>query len=145
MPDCSVCGSQDFTNIDGFFYCTLCQTQSQVLVNHLYTPLQKKRNIWFRCPHDPSLGSATPRGQKVISRGSFPSLKSRKLPLLTTFWPYRVVDPTLGSRELLNQVLHFFWRGVYIHVKEYVLLLMGTNSILETNFGLKNYNLRLNL
>ncbi len=25
-----------------------------------YTPLQKKRNTWFRSPQDPSLGSVTP-------------------------------------------------------------------------------------
>ncbi len=33
-------------------------------------PLQKKCNTWFRSSHDPSLGSVTPRGQKVISRGT---------------------------------------------------------------------------
>ncbi len=35
----------------------------------IYTPLQKKCNTWFRSPHDPSLGSATPRGKKIVSRG----------------------------------------------------------------------------
>ena len=29
--------------------------------------------------------------------------------------PYGVVDPKLGSWERLNQVLHFFWRGVYMY------------------------------
>ncbi len=41
------------------------------LTTTTYTPLEKKCNTWFRSPHDPSLGSATPRGQNVISRGSF--------------------------------------------------------------------------
>ncbi len=80
----------------------------------IYTPLQKKRNTWSRRLPDPNLGSATPWGQKVLNRGSFYGSKLRKLPLLTTFCPYGVVDPKLGSWELLNQVLRFFWRGVYL-------------------------------
>ena len=40
-------------------------------------------------------------------------LKSRKLPLLTIFCPYGVIDPKLGSWEVQDQVLRFFWRGVY--------------------------------
>ncbi len=48
-----------------------------------YTPLQKKCYTWFRSPHDLSLGSATPRGQKVISRGSSPDFEpfNKFLPL----------------------------------------------------------------
>ena len=37
-----------------------------------YTPLQKKRNTWSRGLPDPNLGSATPCGQKVVNRSSFP-------------------------------------------------------------------------
>ncbi len=36
-----------------------------------------------------------------------------KLPPLVTFWPLGVADPKLGSWRFLNQVLRFFWRGVY--------------------------------
>ena len=32
-----------------------------------YTPLQKKRNTWLWSSHDPSLGPATPRGQKAVT------------------------------------------------------------------------------
>ncbi len=39
--------------------------------------------------------------------------KPRKLPLLMTFWPLGIADPKLGSWGHLNQVLRFFWRGVY--------------------------------
>ncbi len=77
------------------------------VLNHskTYTPLQKKRNTRFRSPHDPSLGPAPPRGQKVILAGILePGLKSRKLPLLTTFCPYKGVHPKLGSWEVLDQV-----------------------------------------
>ncbi len=41
-------------------------------------PLQKKCNTWFNSSHGPSLGSATPRGQKIVRRGSF----------YTTFCPH---------------------------------------------------------
>ena len=43
------------------------------IISCIYTPLQKKLNTWFRSLHDPSLGSAAPRGQKVISQASFPN------------------------------------------------------------------------
>lgn len=31
MPECIVCGSEDFDLLDGLFFCTDCGTQSQVL------------------------------------------------------------------------------------------------------------------
>ncbi len=40
-----------------------------------HTPLHKKRNTWFMSSHDPNLGSTTPQGQKVVSRGSFPNFE----------------------------------------------------------------------
>ena len=32
MPknQCSVCDSESFENVDGFYYCTICNTQAQV-------------------------------------------------------------------------------------------------------------------
>lgn len=30
MPVCETCEGEDYEEIDGFFYCTTCQTQSQV-------------------------------------------------------------------------------------------------------------------
>ncbi len=48
------------------------------------------------------------RGGKDLIYG----FKLGKLPLLTTFCPYGFADPKLGSWELLNQVLRFFWTGV---------------------------------
>ena len=38
---------------------------------------------------------------------------SRGLSLLTTSDPHGATGPILGAREPLNQVLRFFWRGVY--------------------------------
>lgn len=29
---CSNCGATDFTPVDGFFYCAVCNTQSQVCI-----------------------------------------------------------------------------------------------------------------
>ena len=60
----------------------------------MYTPLLKKHNAWFGSSHDPSLGSVTPKAQKVISRGS-------ELPV-NNFLPLWVIDPKLGPLELLN-------------------------------------------
>ena len=31
MPECEVCGGDDFEELHGHFYCTVCQTQSQVI------------------------------------------------------------------------------------------------------------------
>lgn len=31
MPECHVCNGKDFEEHDGLFYCTECQTQSQVM------------------------------------------------------------------------------------------------------------------
>ncbi len=50
------------------------------------------------------------------------AVKSGKLPLLITFCPYGVVDPKLGSWELLNQVLRFFWKGLYMFIGAGILL-----------------------
>ena len=60
-----------------------------------------------------------------------------KLPLFTTFCPYWVVDPKLGSWELFNQVLRFFWRGVYIvcHGCKVVIYFMATT--ISTNFPVR--------
>ncbi len=57
-----------------------------------YTTLQKKPNTWFRSPNDPNLGSMTPRGQKVINRGSFPETApfNNFLPLWDR-WPIGVM------------------------------------------------------
>lgn len=30
MPECTSCGATEFQNIDGEYYCTTCQTLSQV-------------------------------------------------------------------------------------------------------------------
>ncbi len=57
-----------------------------------YTPLQKKRNTGVNNP----IGA-----------------KSWELPLFTTFLPHGVADPKVGSGRLLDQVLRFFWRGMY--------------------------------
>ncbi len=74
-----------------------------------YTPPQKKRNTCFRSPHDPSLGSATPRGQKVISRGSFPNFDLWLEIEETT--PFDNLTTKLGSWELLNQALQMRFVG----------------------------------
>ncbi len=50
-------------------------------------------------------------GQKILK--GVVSMAQGKLPLLITFWPLGVNNPKLESWGLLNQVLRFFWRGVY--------------------------------
>ena len=65
--------------------------------------------------------------------------KSEKLPLFTTFGSHGVVDPKLGSGGPLNQVLHFFLRGVYTLAKklnesgEYRLTGLHHKVLLELN------------
>ncbi len=96
----------------------------------IYTPLQKKCNTWFRSSHDPNLGSGqqSHRGKKLL-KGGVSSISSHRSRLdlwlkATETTPANnpltrgVADPKLGSWEHLNQVLRFFWRGVYIFQNE---------------------------
>lgn len=39
---CSICDSESFENISGFYYCTVCSTQSQVCLKERAT-LRKSR------------------------------------------------------------------------------------------------------
>ncbi len=77
--------------------------------HHNYTPLQKKnRNISFRSPHDPSLGSATPRVKKVItciSRGSF----KKTTPFNNFLPPMRSLTPTWGPGISGKKCCILFW------------------------------------
>ncbi len=61
--------------------------------------------IWGKAPHVV---------KKLLTGVVSPILshKLSKLPVLTTFCHYEVVDPKLGSFELLNQAMCFFWIGV---------------------------------
>ena len=71
-----------------------------------YTPLQKKRNAWFRGSHAQRLGPATE--VRNFIHGS----NSRALPLLTISDPPGAADLIRGAWKPLNQALRFFWRGV---------------------------------
>ncbi len=78
-----------------------------------YTPLQKKRNTWFRGPHDPSLGSANPRGQKVITSGRF-TMGTPKFYLLKLWTIGTLVWAIIqGHAQLLTSVAFLLEGSVY--------------------------------
>ncbi len=71
-----------------------------------------------------TLGSGAPTTPVQGQRSQWVKRSLARVPLLTTFCPYGVVDPKLGSWEHLDQVLRFFWRGVYVQ----------TNSLKHIHF-----------